>query len=1458
MANPYQRLLTELPNPDGGSFGSYYSLPALNDPRIDELPISIRYLLESAIRNCDNFQVMEKDIEKILDWANTSQHQVEIPFKPARVILQDFTGVPAVVDLAAMRDAMKESGGDPNAINPQVSVDLMIVLSVQVDYVGAFNAVPVDLVIGHSVQVDYGGVSNTLSLLRRLGVPVDLVIDHSVQVDYAGASNALSLNMEREFERNRERFAFLKWGSKAFSNMLVVPPGAGIVHQVNLEYLARVVMDINGLLYPDSVVGTDSHTTMIDGLGVAGWGVGGIEAEAAMLGQAMSMVLPQVVGFKLTGKLQPGVTATDLVLTCTQMLRKHGVVGKFVEFYGEGTRELSLADRATVANMSPEYGATMGFFPVDSVTLQYLRHGEGTRELSLADRATVANMLPEYGATMGFFPVDSVTLQYLRVTGRDETKLRQIKAYMRANHLFMDHATVILTAGEAEAKRKYSSYLELDLATVEPCVSGPKRPHDRVTLKTMKSDWHACLDNPVGFAIPNALQGKAVKGFAIPKAQQGKAVKGFAIPKAQQDKAVKVTLKEGAECELKHGSVGFAIPKAQQDKAVKVTLKEGVESELKHGSVVIAAITSCTNTSNPSVMLAAAIVAKKASERGLQVKPYVKTSLAPGSNVVMLAVAIVAKKASERGLQVKPYVKTSLAPGSNIVTKYLEARGLQVKPYVKTSLAPGSNVVIKYLEASGLLPALEGQGFHVVGYGCTTGLLPALEGQGFHVVGYGCTTGLLPALEGQGFHVVGYGCTTGLLPALEGQGFHVVGYGCTTCIGNSGEIHEAVGQAIADNDLVAAAVLSANYLASPPLVVAYAFAGTVDIDFEAEVIGTDKDGKEVDIDFETEPIGTDKDGKEVDIDFETEPIGTDKDGKEVFLRDIWPSKEEVAEVVERAVLPQFFQSVYKAVVERAVLPQFFQSVYKAVKEGATNALWNSLPAENEPLYRWEPFSTYIHDPPYFKNFPRDPPGGKDVKDAFCLLNVGDSITTDHISPAELPPQPPWWQGREGRVLPAESRGKDFNSYGSRRGNNEVMTRGTFANTSVPNSHPVLPSVLLPVRLVGHPPLPPLLPSHQGASTRTALQPSISQREALLGRTSTRTAAGGQRRAGIVGRPFLHLSSHVLPPITPGSIHKDSAAAKYLTERGVARKDFNLYDSRRGNDEVMTHILGEASTRTVLQPSTSQNGAWREKTSTRMAAGSIHKDSPAARYLTERGVPRKDFNSYGSRRGNDEVMTRGTFANIRLVNKLAGGEVGPKTVHLPSGEKMSVFDAAMRYKAEGHPTIVLAGAEYGSGSSQVQGGGPSHHWLAGAEYGSGSSRDWAAKGPYLQGVRAVISVSFERIHCSNLVGMGIIPLCFKPLTKLPHSCHHLFCLVIHTYRGVRAVISVSFERIHRSNLVGMGIIPLCFKPGQNAETLGLTGKERFSFSPAAGGSDPARAGRGGFHGQRKFVYLHAAL
>ncbi|XP_021822858.1 aconitate hydratase, cytoplasmic [Prunus avium] len=838
--NPFKANLTSLPKPGGGEFGKFYSLPSLNDPRIDRLPYSIRILLESAIRNCDNFQVKKEDVEKILDWEKTAPKQVEIPFKPARVLLQDFTGVPAVVDLACMRDAMNKLGSDSDKINPLV--------------------------------------------------PVDLVIDHSVQVDVAGSANAVQANMDLEFQRNRERFAFLKWGSNAFHNMLVVPPGSGIVHQVNLEYLGRVVFNTDGLLYPDSVVGTDSHTTMIDGLGVAGWGVGGIEAEATMLGQPMSMVLPGVVGFKLSGKLNNGVTATDLVLTVTQILRKHGVVGKFVEFYGEGMGELSLADRATIANMSPEYGATMGFFPVDHVTLQYLK-----------------------------------------LTGRSDETVSMIESYLRANKLFVDY-------NEPQSERVYSSYLELNLSEVEPCMSGPKRPHDRVPLKDMKVDWHACLDNKVGF-------------------------KGFAIPKEVQDKVAKFSF-------------------------------HGQPAELKHGSVVIAAITSCTNTSNPSVMLGAALVAKKASELGLQVKPW---------------------------------VKTSLAPGSGVVTKYLLKSGLQ-----------------KYFDQ---------------------------------------------------------------------QGFQIVGYGCTTCIGNSGDLDETVASAIAENDIVAAAVLSgnrnfegrvhpltrANYLASPPLVVAYALAGTVDIDFDKE------------------------------------PIGTGKDGKSVYFRDIWPSTEEIAEVVQSSVLPDMFKSTYESITKG-------------------NPTWNELSVPDSKLYSWDPNSTYIHDPPYFKGMTMDPPGAKRVKDAYCLLNFGDSITTDHISPA----------------------------------------------------------------------------------------------------------------------------------------------------------------------------------------------------------GSIHKDSPAAKYLLERGVDRKDFNSYGSRRGNDEVMARGTFANIRIVNKLLNGEVGPKTVHIPTGEKLYVFDAATRYKADGHDTIVLAGAEYGSGSS----------------------RDWAAKGPMLL--------------------------------------------------GVKAVIAKSFERIHRSNLVGMGIVPLCFKAGEDADTLGLTGHERYTI------------------------------
>ncbi|CAN7048495.1 unnamed protein product [Brassica oleracea var. botrytis] len=820
--HPFKGILTTLPKPGGGEFGKFYSLPALNDSRIDKLPYSIRILLESAIRNCDNFQVTKEDVEKIIDWEKTAPKQVEIPFKPARVLLQDFTGVPAVVDLACMRDAMNKLGSDSNKINPLV--------------------------------------------------PVDLVIDHSVQVDVARSENAVQANMELEFQRNKERFAFLKWGSTAFHNMLVVPPGSGIVHQVNLEYLGRVVFNTQGVLYPDSVVGTDSHTTMIDGLGVAGWGVGGIEAEATMLGQPMSMVLPGVVGFKLSGKMRNGVTATDLVLTVTQILRKHGVVGKFVEFYGDGMSGLSLADRATIANMSPEYGATMGFFPVDHVTLQYLK-----------------------------------------LTGRSDETVAMIEAYLRANNMFVDYS-------EPQQERAYSSYLELNLDNVEPCISGPKRPHDRVPLKEMKADWNSCLDNKVGF-------------------------KGFAIPKKAQEKVANFSF-------------------------------NGKPAEIKHGSVVIAAITSCTNTSNPSVMLGAGLVAKKACDLGLQVKPW---------------------------------IKTSLAPGSGVVTKYLLKSGLQ-----------------EYLNQ---------------------------------------------------------------------QGFNIVGYGCTTCIGNSGEINESVGVAITENDIVVAAVLSgnrnfegrvhpltrANYLASPPLVVAYALAGTVNIDFE------------------------------------TEPIGTGKNGKEVFLRDIWPTTEEIAEVVQSSVLPDMFRATYESITKG-------------------NPMWNELSVPENTLYSWDPKSTYIHEPPYFKDMTMDPPGPHSVKDAYCLLNFGDSITTDHISPA----------------------------------------------------------------------------------------------------------------------------------------------------------------------------------------------------------GNIQKDSPAAKYLMERGVDRKDFNSYGSRRGNDEIMARGTFANIRIVNKLMNGEVGPKTVHIPSGEKLSVFDAAMRYKSSGEDTIILAGAEYGSGSS----------------------RDWAAKGPMLQGVKAVIAKSFERIHRSNLVGMGIIPLCFK--------------------------------------------------------------------------------------------------
>jgi len=801
---------------------NYYSLRKLNDPRIQRLPFSIKVLLESAVRNCDNFNIHTSDIENILDWKVTSHQSVEIPFKPARVLMQDFTGVPAVVDLAAMRDAVSKLGGDVKKVNPLC--------------------------------------------------PADLVIDHSVQVDYARTKDALANNLSKEMQRNHERFAFLKWGSKSFSNFLIVPPGSGIVHQVNLEYLARVVFENEKqVLYPDSVVGTDSHTTMINGLGVVGWGVGGIEAESVMLGQHISMVLPEVIGYKLVGKLPSTVTATDLVLTITENLRKKGVVEKFVEFFGEGLAELSLADRATIANMAPEYGATMGFFPVDIRTVEYLRG-----------------------------------------TNRDPHKVEIIEAYLREQSMFVDH----LDTNRIEAE--YSDVMTLDLSTIVPSVAGPKRPHDRVPVSQMKPDFNKCLSNPVGF-----------KGFGL---------------------------------------------KLEQLKAESKFTYEGKEYVLRHGSVVIAAITSCTNTSNQNIMIGSGMLAKNAVERGLNTLPY---------------------------------IKTSLAPGSGVATLFFNKSGLQ-----------------RYLDA---------------------------------------------------------------------LGFTTVGFGCTTCIGNSGDLDPVVSSAIVKGDIVASAVLSgnrnfegrvhpytrANYLASPMLVVAYALAGTVDFDFEKQ------------------------------------PLGKDKEGQNVYLKDIWPTNQEIQEVVNKSVLSSMFRDVYA-------------SITKGSEE------WNALQVNQSELYEWTDTSTYIHSPPYFQGMTKDLPPVKSIIDACCLLNLGDSITTDHISPA----------------------------------------------------------------------------------------------------------------------------------------------------------------------------------------------------------GDIAKCSPAAKYLEARGVSKADFNSYGSRRGNDEIMARGTFANIRLVNKLVP-KTGPTTLHIPTKEELPVYDAAQRYIQDNRPTIILAGKDYGSGSS----------------------RDWAAKGPKLQGVRAVIAVSFERIHRSNLVGMGILPAVF---------------------------------------------------------------------------------------------------
>ena len=792
--------------------------------RVSRLPFSIKTLLEALLRNCDGTLVTEEDVTTLAQWNAKSPASREVPFKPARVILQDFTGVPAVVDLAAMRAAMKRLGGDATKINPLV--------------------------------------------------PVDLVIDHSVQVDFFGNSSALERNAEIEFERNRERYEFLRWGQQAFQNFRVVPPATGIVHQVNLEFLAKVVLaqKVNGetVLLPDTLVGTDSHTTMINGLGVLGWGVGGIEAEAAMLGQPYYFLTPKVVGFRLRGKLNEGVTATDLVLTVTQILRKKGVVDQFVEFFGEGLAEMTLADRATVANMSPEYGATMGFFPIDAETLRYLRQ-----------------------------------------TGRTAEEVDRVERYSKEQGIFRTPQT---------PDPEFTDVLELDLATVEPSLAGPKRPQDRVPLSQMKQAFRRALSAPVK-------------------------ERGFGLSAADTDR---------------HSTARF----------------NGASADLTHGSVVIAAITSCTNTSNPSVMLGAGLVAKKALEKGLQVPPY---------------------------------VKTSLAPGSKVVTEYLQA--------------------------------------------------------------------------------------SGLLESLAGLHFDLVGYGCTTCIGNSGPLPPEVAGAVTQGQLVAAAVLSgnrnfegrvhpqvrANYLASPPLVVAYALAGTVDIDLL------------------------------------TEPLGHDRQGADVYLRDIWPSQAEVSEALERSVRPEMFR-------------QSYQNAWEG------NPTWNAIPVSGGALYPWQEASTYIQEPPFFIGLTPTPSTIGEIHGARVLAMLGDSVTTDHISPA----------------------------------------------------------------------------------------------------------------------------------------------------------------------------------------------------------GDIPVDGPAGRFLGEHGVTKKDFNSFGSRRGNDRVMVRGTFANIRLKNLLAPGTEGGVTVHLPGGDKTSIYDAAMRYIADAVPLIILAGKEYGSGSS----------------------RDWAAKGTLLLGVRAVLAETYERIHRSNLVGMGVLPLQFR--------------------------------------------------------------------------------------------------
>lgn len=802
-------------NVNGNQF-DYYSLPALEEAGlqgVSALPMSLKILLENLLRHEDNVSVNRDDINAIGEWLKTKTSDREIAYRPARVLMQDFTGVPAVVDLGAMRDAIKKLGGSPKRINP-------------------------------------------LS-------PVDLIIDHSIQVDAFAMPSAMQINSDMEMQRNKERYFFLRWGQKAFDNFRVVPPDTGICHQVNLEYLAKTIWhdEKNGkkVAYPDTLVGTDSHTTMINGLGVLGWGVGGIEAEAAMLGQPISMLIPEVIGVKLTGKLLEGITATDLVLTITQMLRKHGVVGKFVEFFGSGLAELNVADRATIANMSPEYGATCGFFPVDQATLDYLR-----------------------------------------LTGRDENTIALVEAYAKAQGLWHD---------EHAKEPVFTEVLELNLSHVVPSLAGPKRPQDRVELAELPQSFEKLL-------VDANRADEKQKGFKT---------------------------------------------------------SDGVE--LHHGDVVIAAITSCTNTSNPSVLMAAGLVAKKALEKGLKTKPW---------------------------------VKTSLAPGSRVVTKYLEVSGLQ--------------------------------------------------------------------------------------KSLDDLGFDLVGYGCTTCIGNSGPLPDPIANVVNENDMIVSAVLSgnrnfegrihpqvkANWLASPPLVVVYALAGTTVTDITKD------------------------------------PIGTGKDGKPVYLRDIWPTNTEIAEETAK------------------VTSKMFREQYADVFTG--NQEWKGMNVPESETYSWQADSTYIQNPPFFADMPKKPGNITDILDARMLALLGDSITTDHISPA----------------------------------------------------------------------------------------------------------------------------------------------------------------------------------------------------------GSIKPDSPAGKYLQSKGVAIKDFNSYGSRRGNHEVMMRGTFANIRIKNEMVPCVEGGFTKHYPDGEVLSIYDAAMKYQADNIPLVIVAGKEYGTGSS----------------------RDWAAKGPKLQGVRVVIAESFERIHRSNLIGMGILPLQFK--------------------------------------------------------------------------------------------------